>query len=80
MNPARAKSFGQRVRRWLPAAVAGAVVVGAGLMLIRGLDPLAAPATGLVPAPVRLARSAEADGFLRDEASSVPCWTTIPCG
>jgi hypothetical protein len=69
VNPARAKSFGQRVWRWLPAAVAGAVVVGAGLMLIRGLDPLAAPAKGLVPAPVRLARSAEADGFLRDEAS-----------
>jgi hypothetical protein len=57
------------VRRWLPAAVAAGVVVGAALVLIRGLDPVVAPGKAMAPAAVRLARSAEADGFLRDEAS-----------
>ena len=69
MNPARAQRWGQRVRRWLPAAVAAGVVVGAALLLIRGLDPVVSPGQAVAPAAVRLARSAEADGFLRDEAS-----------
>lgn len=69
MNPARAQRWRQRVRRWLPAALVAAVVVAAGLLLIRGVDPVPAPGKGVAPAPVRLARSAEADGFLRDEAS-----------
>ncbi|MFZ9747538.1 MAG: hypothetical protein ACO3G4_12995 [Opitutaceae bacterium] len=69
MNPGRAQRWGQRGRRWLPAAIAGVVVVAAGLLLIRGLDPVPARGPAVAPAPVRLARSAEADGFLRDEAS-----------
>ena len=69
MNPARAQRGGQRVRRWLPAALAGALVVGAGVLLIRDVDPLPVSGKRPAPAPVRLARAAEADGFLRDEAS-----------
>ena len=69
MSSTRERRFGPRVRRWLPAALVAGGVVGAGLLLIRGLDPLPAPGKGVAPAPVRLARSAEADGFLRDEAS-----------
>lgn len=69
MSATRERRFGPRVRRWLPAALVAGCVVGAGLLLIRGLDPIAVPGKGAAPAPVRLARSAEADGFLRDEAS-----------
>ncbi len=69
MNPGRAQRWGQRVRRWLPATISGVLVVAAGLLLIRGLDPVPARGPTVAPAPVRLARSAEADGFLRDEAS-----------
>jgi len=69
MKPACAQQFGPRVRHWSLAVLVAAALVGAGLLVIRGLDPLPAPGKGVAPAPVRLARSAEADGFLRDEAS-----------
>lgn len=69
MKSTRALRFGPRVRRWVPAAFVAVVVVAAGLLVIGDFDPLPAPGKGVAPAPVRLARSAEADEFLRDEAS-----------
>lgn len=69
MNQPRARRFGPRVRRWLPAALVAGAVLGASLLVIRIPDPLPARGKAGAPAPVRLARSAGADGFLRDEAS-----------
>ena len=69
MNSPRALRFGPRGCRWILAALVAVVVVAVGLLVIRDFDPLPAPGKGDAPAPVRLARSAEADEFLRDEAN-----------